>query len=1099
MSSLQRSEAVASVRGSVYHHPMTKDKALTSHRLLAAPKSRRIMWSFVWSLLMAPMVAGQVAHGADTVSEASREANQQIFFDGRTTSFNKDLNQQLFEGDVVMIGGGAVIGADRITMDRMNNVAEASGSVVLLHRNTLFLGNSIKYHLNTGDFIITDAVMLTNDNAANDDVTQKVFGFRPTELAFAKARKERLSEVEERKAAMRRDVAAHGELSDEAIGRYTLLLEQQQVIDQWSSPGLAAISEERRDLMRRRREFWEQSRQVANAKGNASFTAYLHIEGDKLTRIDGNDYAARNALFTPCRCAKDEKPAWAFRADSVDAQIGGYADLKNAVLEIGGIPVLYLPYLKLPLKDQRQSGFLMPVTGFQQVTGTTYTQPIFFDLGPNQDVTATTDFFQYRGTRLGLEYRIKQRVDSGWTLKLEGIRDSLWMEQIGTRQILGDYYRAGYDAYQNNQPPPTIAATASPMERTRQSLYDRAYWEQPGLANNKYGSVSSQIDNYMAIPRNTWRGLTSWRGTTYLAPRLSFVSNGEINSDHRYTEELFLPDNFERALNGGLAAKSFAPAHAQIHLDGRDLYAGVGSLYGDNFLTNQRFQGQQLPLTLKLQSRYFAITPSNSLIPVYAQLLGESMQITEANANDNLLARANSPMPSNLGGGSWRRVQLATVSPLLSDTIVQVNHFAEFEQRLIEHKALSPNASRIGSWVTGLEFRLPIDGKGEAPAWLTSSECDALKTEQQPIPAGCPLPGEPKPREFIRHAMDWRLRIANRPVVVKRGPYANPESGYLTYFASDARNPNPAIADVDSDVPDEERLNPYQRMTLSTDHTWSLESEGWQRLVGVAPVPEPVPGESMESRARRELSSALERPVSSVSSMYNEETQKWLIDRFQLITGNRGTPLSFHADIAYDFRDARVREQLKEQNANLPLGATPATLVEPWKPINASLGFSQSGWSLNLGTVYNIYRHAPLTESAYLTSPVVGSSRATVGYTLTKSYQAGSNSFQRTSLNSLALDSGIVPNFTAFVRVGKQKIDGRPTDYTTTYRTAFGVKYVSPSSCWGLQFAREKDYSVLESQANYVLRLSVIFMGQERPLPDMSGSFIQQASSEHTL
>jgi hypothetical protein len=1078
---------------------MSKFFLLTSNRQLPTQRPCRrlrlllcwVLATFIWTV--------QEASARDAVSEASQEANQQIFFDGRTTSFNKDLNQQLFEGDVVMIGGGAVIGADRITMDRVKNVAEASGSVVLLHRNTLFLGKSINYHLDTNDFVINDAVMLTNDSAANDEVTQKVFGFRPSELEFAKARKERIAEVEERKAAIRRDVAGRGELSDEAIGRYALLLEQQQVIDQWSSPGLAAISEERRDLIRRRREFWEQSRQVANAKGNASFTAYLHIEGDKLSRIDGNDYAARNALFTPCRCSRDEKPAWAFRADSVEAQIGGYADLKNAVLEIGGIPVLYLPYLKLPLKDKRQSGFLMPVTGFQQVTGTTFTQPIFFDIGPNQDVTATTDFFQYRGTRLGLEYRIKQRVDSGWNLKLEGIRDSLWMEQIGTRQILGDYYRTGFNAYQTNQPAPSIAANAAPMEKTRQALYDRSYWEQPGFKGNKYGSISSQIDNYMATPRNTWRGLTSWRGTTYLAPRLSFVSNGEINSDHRYTEELFLPDNFERALNGGLAAKSFAPAHAQLHLDGRDFYAGIGSLYGDNFLTNQRFQGQQLPLNLKLQSRYFAITPSNSLIPVYAQLLGESMQITEANANDTLLATSNNALPTNLGGGSWRRLQLATVSPLLSDTIVQVNHFAEFEQRLIEHKALSPNSSRIGSWVTGLEFRLPIDGRGEVPDWLTQSECDAVKSENKPIPAGCPLPGEPKPKEFIHHAMDWRLRIASRPVVVKRGPYANPESGYLSYFATDAKNPVPAIADVDSDVPDEERLNPYQRMTLSTDHSWSLESEGWQRLLSAAPEPQPVPGESLESRARRELANALERPVTSVSSMYNEETQKWFIDRFQLVTRNRGTPLSLHADIAYDFRDAKVREQLKEQNAALPPGTAPATLVEPWKPINASLGFSHSGWSLNLGTVYNIYRHAPLTESAYITSPVVLNSRATLGYTLTKSYQAGSNSFQRTSLNSLALDSGIIPNFTAFVRIGKQKIDGRPIDYTTTYRTALGVKYVSPSSCWGLQFAREKDYSVLESQANYVLRLSVIFMGQERPLPDMSGSFIQQAGSEHTL
>ncbi|MCX6105779.1 MAG: hypothetical protein NTY08_08130 [Proteobacteria bacterium] len=1029
-----------------------------------------------------------------------KDLGQQLFFDGRTTSFNRDMNRQIFEGDVVMIGAGTLIGADKITLDRTSNVANAEGSVILLNRNSLFIGDTITYNLATNDFLISNALMLANDAVEIERITQKVFGFGPTEVAFAQSRQQKIAEVDQRLAAIRREVARIGEPNEDLIGRYALLLEQRNLIEKWASPGLAAIPADRRDLIKRRRQFWKHKKSDASTKGLATFTAYLHIEGNSITRVDGNDYAARNALFTPCLCERGERPAWAFRADQVDAQIGGYADLKNAVLEIKGIPVLYLPYMKLPLKEKRQSGFLMPVTGFQQVTGTTYTQPIFFDLGPDKDVTATTDFFQNRGTRLGLEYRVQQRIDSGWNLKIEGIRDSLWMDQIGTRETLGDMYRSGYSAYRDNVTLPPLSDELTPFDLTRQSLRDRAYWEQGGFKGNKYGSISKQIDNYMATPRNSWRGLTSWRGVTYLAPRLSFVSNGEVNSDHRYTEELFLPDNFERALNGGLAAKSFAPAHAQLHLDGREFYAGIGSLYGDNFLTNQRYEGQQIPMDLKVQSRYFQLTPANSLVPIYAQLLGEAMQISQATADDKLL---DTPKPDqiaeNLGGGSWRRVQLATVSPLVTDSIVQLNHFTEFEQRFIEHKALSPNHSRIGSWVTGFEFRLPIDGRGHAPQWLRSNECEAATKDKKPLPLQCPLPGDPAPEQYIHHSMDWRLRIASRPVAVKQGPYANAAANYRTYFATDAKNPVPAFADVDSDVPDEERLNPYQRMTLSTDQTWNIQSEGWQKIAGnylQATVPT---NETLRERAQRELAYALERPVSNVSSMYDENTQRWFIDRFQLVTKDTATPLRLHADIAYDFRDAKLREQLKEQNAQLPTGASPTVLVEPWKPINASLGMNHEGWSLNLGTIYNIYRHAPLTESIYLTSPSFMRTTATVGYTLTKSYQSNSSIFQRTNIESLAVDTGIIPHFTGFIRMGRQKIDGRPTDYTTTLRTAFGVKYASPSACWGLQFAREKDYSVLESQANYVLRLSVIFMGQERPLPDMSGSVVQQTSSERTL
>ena len=105
--------------------------------------------------------------------------------------------------------------------------------------------------------------------------------------------------------------------------------------------------------------------------------------------------------------------------------------------------------------------------------------------------------------------------------------------------------------------------------------------------------------------------------------------------------------------------------------------------------------------------------------------------------------------------------------------------------------------------------------------------------------------------------MDWRLRIASRPVAVKQGPYANAASNYRTYFATDAKNPVPAFADVDSDVPDEERLNPYQRMTLSTDQTWNIQSEGWQKMAGnylQATVPS---NETLRERAQRELAYAL--------------------------------------------------------------------------------------------------------------------------------------------------------------------------------------------------------------------------------------------------
>ncbi len=94
---------------------------------------------------------------------------------------------------------------------------------------------------------------------------------------------------------------------------------------------------------------------------------------------------------------------------------------------------------------------------------------------------------------------------------------------------------------------------------------------------------------------------------------------------------------------------------------------------------------------------------------------------------------------------------------------------------------------------------------------------------------------------------------------------------------------------------------------------------------------------------------------------------------------------------------------------------------------------------------------------------------------------------------SVAVDSSLLGPFVVFFRGSRQAIAERDQDYTSSIKTAVGLKYVSPSDCWGLQFAREKNYNTLEEAASYVLRLSVLFMGQERPMPDMSNGVMKLA------
>src|SRR5690606_31462220 len=99
-----------------------------------------------------------------------------------------------------------------------------------------------------------------------------------------------------------------------------------------------------------------------------------------------------------------------------------------------------LPYFKVPLKEKRQSGLLMPTFGWRKDSGNIYSQPIYFTNSEQFDTTLTTELFEKRGTKVGVEMRYQPKQYSGLELKVEGIRDYLWLEGRRNREFARDFY-----------------------------------------------------------------------------------------------------------------------------------------------------------------------------------------------------------------------------------------------------------------------------------------------------------------------------------------------------------------------------------------------------------------------------------------------------------------------------------------------------------------------------------------------------------------------------------------------------------------------------------------------------------------------------------
>src|SRR5690606_33386504 len=78
---------------------------------------------------------------------------------------------------------------------------------------------------------------------------------------------------------------------------------------------------------------------------------------------------------------------------------------RNATLRIGKVPVLYVPWLAFPIDDRRRTGLLYPNIGVSSRNGFDYTQPVYFNLAPNYDLTLEPRWMSKRGLQLGTEFR----------------------------------------------------------------------------------------------------------------------------------------------------------------------------------------------------------------------------------------------------------------------------------------------------------------------------------------------------------------------------------------------------------------------------------------------------------------------------------------------------------------------------------------------------------------------------------------------------------------------------------------------------------------------------------------------------------------------
>lgn len=135
-----------------------------------------------------------------------------------------------------------------------------------------------------------------------------------------------------------------------------------------------------------------------NGYGNAS----------RIDFVDPSHTVMHDANFTTCqrKPGPNWMPDWFFSGDKISIDSDRNVGLiEGGSVRFKGLPILPIPEIDFPLDDERKSGFLPPSIGADNIGGLEYTQPYYWNLAPNRDITFTPTYWSQRGIKLSTEFR----------------------------------------------------------------------------------------------------------------------------------------------------------------------------------------------------------------------------------------------------------------------------------------------------------------------------------------------------------------------------------------------------------------------------------------------------------------------------------------------------------------------------------------------------------------------------------------------------------------------------------------------------------------------------------------------------------------------
>ena len=173
----------------------------------------------------------------------------------------------------------------------------------------------------------------------------------------------------------------------------------------------------------------------------------------KEININGNGKTLSfiDSSFTTCY---GPMPDWQMHASEITISSDNNSlEAYHARFSLFDVPVLYVPYLTMPISNERKSGFLYPKIGTSNNSGLEVETPYYINITDNMDATITPRYMSERGTQLITEFRYLQDLQTGRIdveylnndKKLSNNDDSRYLARIQHVGTFSERFRAHVD------------------------------------------------------------------------------------------------------------------------------------------------------------------------------------------------------------------------------------------------------------------------------------------------------------------------------------------------------------------------------------------------------------------------------------------------------------------------------------------------------------------------------------------------------------------------------------------------------------------------------------------------------------------------------